>query len=143
MRLAILFSLKTMESLQNGVATHFGVTALFSFRPVLLASSQHCPNIDADAQCKRALTLVPSGMCTLEDPSGAPGTCAGILIQFFFSFSCGFWGELAKIRGWCTYLSIGAPPHARVWQILDSPLCFDDNPETFMWRACPKVVRSR
>ena len=28
--LVILFPLKTMESLQNGVATHFGSTALFS-----------------------------------------------------------------------------------------------------------------
>ena len=48
----ILFSLKTMELLQNGVASHFGGTALFSIRPVLLASSQHCRSIDADAQCK-------------------------------------------------------------------------------------------
>ena len=46
----ILFSLKTMESLQNGVATHFGATALFSIRPVSLASSQHCRSVDADSQ---------------------------------------------------------------------------------------------
>ena len=32
MMLAILFSLKTMESLQNGVATHFQATPLFSMR---------------------------------------------------------------------------------------------------------------
>ena len=55
MMLAILFSLKTIESLHNGVATHFGATALFSIRPVLLASSQYCRGVDADGQCKRAL----------------------------------------------------------------------------------------
>ena len=32
MMLAILFSLKTMELLQNGVATHFQATMLFSLR---------------------------------------------------------------------------------------------------------------
>ena len=28
---------------------HFGVTALFSIRPLSLASSQHCHSVDADA----------------------------------------------------------------------------------------------
>ena len=39
MMLVILVSFKTMESLQNRVTTHFGVTPLFSMRAVLLASS--------------------------------------------------------------------------------------------------------
>ena len=39
MTLAILFSLKTMESLQNLVATHFQATPLFSMRILSLASS--------------------------------------------------------------------------------------------------------
>ena len=56
--LAILFSLKTMESPQIGVATHFQATLLFSIRIVLLVSSQNCRNIDSDAWCKRALTKV-------------------------------------------------------------------------------------
>ena len=47
----ILLSLKTMESLQNGVA-------LFSMRTVSPASSPRCRNIDADTWCKRALLLL-------------------------------------------------------------------------------------
>ena len=35
----------------------FGVTALFSIRPVSLASSQHCRSADAYAQCKQALIM--------------------------------------------------------------------------------------
>ena len=57
MTLAILFSLKTMESLQNGVATHFQATPLFSMKTESQASSQRCRSIDADAWCKRALTI--------------------------------------------------------------------------------------
>ena len=34
------FSLTTMESLENGIATHFGVTPLWSMRAVSQASSQ-------------------------------------------------------------------------------------------------------
>ena len=37
---------------------HLGKTPLFSIRPVLLVSSQHCRSIDTDAQCKRALTVI-------------------------------------------------------------------------------------
>ena len=44
-----------MESLQNGVATHFQVTPLISMRPEPLASSQSCHSVDANAQCKRDL----------------------------------------------------------------------------------------
>ena len=40
MTLAILLSLKTMESLQNGVTTHFQVTPLLSLRTESLASPQ-------------------------------------------------------------------------------------------------------
>ena len=58
MTLGILFSLKTMESLQIGVATNFQETALFSMKTVLLVSSQSCRNIDSDAWCKRVLTKV-------------------------------------------------------------------------------------
>ena len=43
MTLAILFSLKTMETLENGLQTHSEV------------SSQSCYSIDAEAWCKRAL----------------------------------------------------------------------------------------
>ena len=57
MMLAILFSLKTMESLQNGLQPHSGATPLFSIRTVLLASSQSFHNTDADAWCKWELTL--------------------------------------------------------------------------------------
>ena len=36
----ILFSLKTMESLKNGFATHFGATTLFSIRAVFICGSK-------------------------------------------------------------------------------------------------------
>ena len=55
MTLATLFSLKTLESLQNRVATHFQVTPLFSPRTELLALSQIGHSVDADIWCKRAL----------------------------------------------------------------------------------------
>ena len=58
MTLAILFSLKTIESLQNGVATYFQATPLFSMRTVSLVSSQSCCSVDADAQCKRGLGIL-------------------------------------------------------------------------------------
>ena len=55
--LAILFSLKTVESLENRLQTHFGATPLFSMRTVLLSSSQSCRSVDADAWCKWALSV--------------------------------------------------------------------------------------
>ena len=51
--LVILLSLKTMELLQIGVATHFQASPLFSMRTELLAPSQNCCNVDADVWCKR------------------------------------------------------------------------------------------
>ena len=53
--IAVLFSLKTMESLQNGFATYFQATPLFSMRTKLQVLSQSCRSVDADAWCKRAL----------------------------------------------------------------------------------------
>ena len=58
MTFAILFSLKTMESLQNGFATHFQVSPLISMRKESLASSQSGRSVDADAWCKRALNEI-------------------------------------------------------------------------------------
>ena len=46
MILVVLFSLKTLDLLQNGVATHFWVTPLSSMRTVSLASSQSCRSVD-------------------------------------------------------------------------------------------------
>ena len=57
MTLAILFSLKTIESLQIGVATHFQASPLISMRAVSQALSQSCRIIDADARCERALNV--------------------------------------------------------------------------------------
>ena len=57
MILAILFLLKTTESHQNGIATHFQETLLFSLRTVSLALSQSCCCIDADAWCKLTLKV--------------------------------------------------------------------------------------
>ena len=58
MMLVILFSLKEMESLQTGFATHFRATLLCSKRTELLMSPQSCCcSADTDAWCKRALLL--------------------------------------------------------------------------------------
>ena len=56
MMLAILFLLKTMESLQNGVAIDFQATPLFSLRTLSLASLLSCLSIDANVLCKRTLS---------------------------------------------------------------------------------------
>ena len=47
-----------MESLQNGVVTHFQMIPLFSIRAVWLASSQSHHSVNADVWCKRALRHV-------------------------------------------------------------------------------------
>ena len=51
MTLAILFSLKTVELLENGLQTHSRATPLFSMR----TESQASCSVDADAWYKRAL----------------------------------------------------------------------------------------
>ena len=60
MTLTILFSFKTMESLQNGIATHFQATPLISMRAELQASLQSCRSVATDAWCKRVLRLLHS-----------------------------------------------------------------------------------
>ena len=50
MMLVILFSLKTIESLENGLQPH-----LFSLRTESLAPSQSCCTVDTDAWCKWTL----------------------------------------------------------------------------------------
>ena len=57
MSLVIPFSLKTMESLQNGVATYFQATPLISMRTKLQSSSQSCRSVDGDAWCEQAITV--------------------------------------------------------------------------------------
>ena len=47
MTVAILFSLKSVESLENRLQPHSGATALFSVR-MEQASSQSCHSFDAD-----------------------------------------------------------------------------------------------
>ena len=56
----ILFSLKTMEWLQNGIAIHFQATPLLSMRTEMQASMQSCCRVDADAWCERALSASQS-----------------------------------------------------------------------------------
>ena len=60
MTLAILFSLKSVESLENRLQPHSGVTPFFSMRTESQASSLSCHRVDADAWCKWALTAHPS-----------------------------------------------------------------------------------
>ena len=59
MTLVILFSLKTMEPLENGLQPHSGVTSLFLMRTESLASLQSCHSVDADALCKRTIRIWP------------------------------------------------------------------------------------
>ena len=47
-------SIVTMESFENGLQPYPVATPLFSMRTELLASSQSCCSVDADAWCKRA-----------------------------------------------------------------------------------------
>ena len=53
---AILFSLKTMELLENGLQLQCGATSLSSRRTELLVLSQSCRNIDAEAWYEWALS---------------------------------------------------------------------------------------
>ena len=57
MTLAILFSLKSMELLENRLQPHSGATPLISMGTESQASSQSCHSVDADAWCKWALKV--------------------------------------------------------------------------------------
>ena len=57
MMLAILVSLKTIESPENGLQPYSGTFLLFSLRTETLASLQSHRHIDADAWCKQALMV--------------------------------------------------------------------------------------
>ena len=65
-----------MELLENGVATHFGVTPFFSIIAMSQASSQGQGYIDADAWCKRALRPLPryNGLLTDAESSDVNST---------------------------------------------------------------------
>ena len=56
MMLAILFSIKTMELLENLEQLY-----CFQWEQNQLASSQNCHSVDADAWCKQALTGTVDG----------------------------------------------------------------------------------
>ena len=58
MTLAVLFSLKTILSLQNGIATNFQTAPLFSMRTVLLASSNSCYSLELTLGVNRPLKFV-------------------------------------------------------------------------------------
>ena len=58
MMIAVLFSLKTMESLQNGFATYFQAdSTVFNENKIASVVSQSCRSADADAWCKRSLIV--------------------------------------------------------------------------------------
>ena len=56
MTLANMFSLKSVELLENKLQPHCRVTPLFSMRTELQASSLSCRSVDADAWCKWSLS---------------------------------------------------------------------------------------
>ena len=69
MTLAILCSLKSVESLENTLQPHSGGTPLFSMKTESRATSQGCRSVDADAWCKWALiryVLPPSRQCVMS-----------------------------------------------------------------------------
>ena len=53
----MVFSLKTMVSLQIGIAPHFQAALLFSMRTKSLVSSQNSHSVDAEAWCKWKLFI--------------------------------------------------------------------------------------
>ena len=66
MTLAILlFSLKTMESLQIGVATYFQAIPLFSMRTVSLASLQRCRSIGLNGPLNLCFSKLQSANFTI------------------------------------------------------------------------------
>ena len=74
MILALLFSLKSTASLENGLQPYSGVTLLFSTRTVLLASLQSCRSVDADT-VKAAARLI------LDSSSTNACTCASTWVE--------------------------------------------------------------
>ena len=65
MMLETLFSLKTMESLENEFQPHSGVIPSFSIRTELVASSQSCRCVDDDTWCKQAVSGLSEQNCTI------------------------------------------------------------------------------
>ena len=61
MTLAILFSLKSMELLENRLQPHFRATPLFSMRTESQVALLSCCSVDADAWCKWALNKQITG----------------------------------------------------------------------------------
>ena len=78
---AILFSLKTTESIKNGFQPQSGLTPLFSMRTISLTSLQRCLSNDVDAWCEQALTLglglTVQGGCI----QGSPSICMGTRVR--------------------------------------------------------------
>ena len=91
--LVILLSLKRLELLTNGIATHFQVPPLFSMRTVLLASLQSCRSVDPDAWCKQALKwelthrLTGDCSCTELKPLSSQMDASSLTILLFFTIS--------------------------------------------------------
>ena len=57
MFLNLLLSLKTMESLQNGVATQFSSDSIVFNENSIASIMQSCHSVDADAWCNRTLVI--------------------------------------------------------------------------------------
>ena len=115
MILATLFSLKTMESLKNGLQPHSGATPLFFMRTVLLASSQTCHSIDADAWCKRALMVCSH--CPTKIPMQRPTKMGciefiiifvGVSVGLYVGVSVGQCERTIMVYSHCTGLVQGS-----------------------------------
>ena len=78
MMLVILFSLKTMGSLENELQVHSGVTPLFSMRTEMPALLQSCHSMDTNTWCKRAHILESCVTTSLHSKTGLQSAYHGI-----------------------------------------------------------------
>ena len=91
--LAILFSLKTMESLLTGVATHFKATPLFSMRTISLVSLRSGRSLDIDAWCKRTVKVYLHWM-----KANAKANCFGLFRCLACTLNCSLCEPIWKLH---------------------------------------------
>ena len=122
--ITVLFSLKTMESLQNGFATYFQATPLFSMRTKSQALSQSCRRVDADAWCKRSLRWGMSKFYYLDPPLQEGSIETRILSHSKFKLITPpmlvrkYVDETAQLPCWLPQKSAGVAPEVNLRNLL-------------------------
>ena len=95
-------AIETMESLQNGIATHFWVTQLFSTRTVSLVSSYSYHRVDSDIWCKRALILIQMHCRFASDTQPYEKLKSGVYKSFILIHR---WWKNKHTYKWCKVLT--------------------------------------